>query len=438
MQPVIRKSQAAAESGHAAVQPMTPAVRLQAHNGVQPHPIKPVPTFHGRPIPVMEGFVPVRDIVLWGNNERLTIHVKHFEKLHGCRPTPAELVDIMRSDASLPVVGHQGKDQFEIRNLARSIATNGVRTPPVIAYDGTLLDGNRRVTASLYVLETDDFTSEQKARVEKIRVWQLTEDAGPDDAEAVVVSLNFEPDYKKPWPEYVKARKVHEEWSALLRREPRASATRQRTLRSELAQQFALRTSDANRYISMVDLADEFEEYQRNERDLDEHEVQHAADRYFQYFDELGKGRGAGGVNYILNQDEVLKHLVFDLLHDGKFLRFSQIRDLKHVHNDDEARENLRRARDEKDLGEAQEIVDTVLAAGRAANASQRRLSGNKRVERFVEWLREVPLDFFSVGEPTAITRPNIKALYAALKLVDAHVPGDVRLEVDGGGSDVR
>ena len=41
-------------------------------------------------------------------------------------------------------------------------------------------------------------------------------------------------------------------------------------------------------------------------------------------------------------------------------------------------------------------------------------------------------MEFFSVGQPGAITRGNLRRLYEALRLVEAHVPDDVRRKVDG------
>ena len=410
-------------------QPLT----LGSHNGVEPRPVRPSPVFHGRPIAVKEGFVDVQDIRLWGKNERLKIHVAQFEKTHGHSPTPDDLVRIMRSDANLPGLGEA--DQFKIVDLARSIASSGVRQPPVISHDGTLLDGNRRVTASLYVLTSDDFSPAEKSRARTLRVWQLTEHATSDEREAVVVSLNFEPDYKEDWPEYVKGRILYDEWRAALQNEERPGVARQKELKRELARRFAITPDRLNRYIQMVELSDEFEEHERTKRGKDAHEVQHRADEYFQYFDELGKGRSAGGVNWSINQDENFKGLVFDLLYDRKFRNWRAIRDLKYVYQNDEATEFLREANKAKDHEHAQELVDDGLSAGRTARAAERRVGANKRIEMFVKWLTEVPVNLFSPGSPGAITERNLRALYDALKLVEVHVPEQARRAVDSGAA---
>ena len=246
-------------------QPLT----LRSHDGVQPRPVQPSPVFHGRSIPVKEGFIDVQDIRLWGDNQRLRIHVDQFEKTHGHSPTSEDLVRIMRSEANLP--GLEEIDQFKIEELARSIASSGVRHPPVISHDGILLDGNRRVTASLYVLASDKFKPQAKARARTLRVWQLTEHATQDEKDAVVVSLNFEPDYKKDWPEYVKGRILYDEWRTTLRNEDRPGVARQKELRRDLAGRFAITTERLNRYLQMVELSDEFEERARTKRGKDAH-----------------------------------------------------------------------------------------------------------------------------------------------------------------------
>ena len=151
-------------SGRAAAGPVRP-LKLKAHNGVKPHPVKPSPHFHGRAVAVDEGFVDVEDIRLSDNNQRLKIHVDQFTESRGRKPTDLDLLSIMNSQANLP--GIKFKDEFKIEDLARSIAENGVRLPPVISHSGVLLDGNRRVTACLSILNSDTYTVEKRNEPKK-------------------------------------------------------------------------------------------------------------------------------------------------------------------------------------------------------------------------------------------------------------------------------
>ena len=269
----------------------------------------------------------------------------------------------------MPLPGIEEKDQFEIRDLSKSIAVNGVRKPPIIDIDGTLLDGNRRVTACYHILDDDSgqYTADEKRRAEWLKAWQLTDCATDQDREAVIVSLNFEPDFKQDWPEYVKAQKVYEHWEALLSLEPRANpGTARLRLQSGRKSHGSLpfRTNEVRRYISMVELAKEFEDHQVIERSKDPYAAKHRASDKFQYFDELNKGKSAGGVNWSLNQDDSFKHLVFDLLYEGKFLNWQKIRDLKFIYQNEDAVGVLRKAREEADVEAAQEEVDNAIQLG--------------------------------------------------------------------------
>lgn len=396
-------------------------IALQGHDGIEPQAVRPNPRFHQREVPVRQGFVRASDISLWGENERIDIHCNQFKLLHGRDPGPEDLLEIMLGNSQ--ATGVEDEDQFEIRALAQSIAANGVRRPPIIDLDGTLLDGNRRLTACHLILSSEAFDSVEKRRAEWIQVWQLTEHATRADREAVIVSLNFEPDYKQQWPEYVKARRVHGDWQAALALEPKADGVRQREIKQEIARRFALEVTSVTRYIDMVEVADEFEDFHVTSHKRDRFEVKHRAERYFQYFAELARGKNPGGVNHTLNQDEPFKELVFDLLFEGKFRNWAKIRDLRYVANNDEAMAFLVEARTTKDQKKALDLVDDGLSSARTAKASARSVSGNKRIEVFVKWLEDAPVKIFAPGSPDSITPQNLGALYRALKLVEGYLP---------------
>jgi hypothetical protein len=391
-------------------------VMLTNHNGFTVGPVVPKPWFHGKEIPMDCGWAKTTDIQLWENNERLDIHIAQFKQKTGRKPTPEEILNIMFGKMQMPGMGED--DQFKIIELARSIAINGVRKPPILDKDGTLIDGNRRVAACYYILNNDDeFTTEQKQRAEYIFAWQLTQHADDDDRRRVVVSLNFEPDYKIDWPEYVKAKKVHEEWHGMLAVESYTPGPkRQAEMKRELSQKYALGpdTSVVNRYIKMVDCANEFEEYHINEKRTDEYEVKHKANKYFQYFDELSKGSNPGGVSYVLGQDETYKKLAFDLLFQGKFNNWKDIRNLKNIYENEEARQVLIKAREEKDVDEAQDMVGHAGSIANLKKAEVRSYGANTRIEVFVKWLEELPIAAFR----DEIKRDNLELLLKALEFV--------------------
>jgi len=394
---------------------------LEKHNGIQTQPVVPPPVFHERTVNMSGGYVKTTDLKLWGHNERLDIHVNQFRAKHDRAPTPEELLHIMLGEMRLE--GMQEEDEFEIMTLARSIGANGVRKPPIIDVDGTLLDGNRRVAACHVILNDTSgaFTSEEKKRAEYIYVWQLLDGATNDERDKVMVSLNFESDCKKDWPEYIKARKVFEEWDAMLALEPKkAGPQRQAEMKRELSKKYALGpdTGVVNRYLKMVKWAQDFEEHHINFRKNDKFAVKHASNRYFQYFDELGKGEKAGGVAYALENDETFKRQVFDLLFDGKITNWRQVREFKHVVEVPEAREVFAKAHKEPNVEEAQEFVDHAITLANSKRATTRALGANTRIEVFTKWLEEVPPRTLHDD----VKSENLQRLLVALKLVESAV----------------
>ncbi len=401
-----------------AARPAPARLDLLSRNGVTAGALHPTPLYHGTRVQMNHGFVKLTDMGLWDQNDRLDIHLRQFQQQHGRRPNRDELLQIMLSE--MPLLGVTHEDQFQIVALAHSISVNGVRKPPILDLDGTPLDGNRRIAACFYILNNpDDFDDEERRRVEYLYVWQLTEHATPEDKRTVVVSLNFESDCKMEWPAYVKARRVYEEWQAMKLREPRAGAQRVREMLVELSKRYALGPNPATvkRYLKMVDLADEFADYHVNDRGRDRFEVEHQANRYFEYFDELSKGVNPGGVAHTLNQNEPFKHLVYDLLFQDKFASFKEIRDLKYM--DDEVRENLVRAAEmptttADELDEAQDLVERTLTDARNRNRQNRVGNPNIRIHTFVQWLEDLPLSVLRQE-----LRPDVRQeLRDALELV--------------------
>lgn len=388
--------------------PMKKNVILQDYNGIKVQPVFPTPWFHEKEIPMFGGFVRTRDINLWSDNDRLDIHINQFIKLNGRQPDARDLLAIMLSKMSLP--GISEKDEFKIMDLARSIANNGVRRSPIIDRDGTLLDGNRRVSACYFILNSNEFTIEQKARAEYIFVWQLSEHATDDDRRRVVVSMNFEKDQKQDWPEYVKAQKIYEDWQSMLAIEPHAGAKRQGELKRELSSKYALGPDPKfiSRYIRMFEAIEAFEMFHIEERERDEYEVKHKSSEYFQYFDELTKG----SVKSTLDQDEKLRNLVYDLLLQDKFVNWKQIRDIPKISKNEEARKLLRKSRSEADIEEAQ---DDVISACSLVQIESIVVGANERIENFTKFLLQLHIGALEDG---TLSEQSLVNLEGALERV--------------------
>ena len=93
----------------------------------------------------------------------------------------------------------------------------------------------------------------------------------------------------------------------------------------------------------MVVWAHDFQDYHR-EQDRDETEISNRTNALFQYFYELDSGRGEDKLAVKLRDDEGFRAIVFDLMFDGKFKNWTQIRELRRVYENPEAFDQLKKA----------------------------------------------------------------------------------------------
>lgn len=291
------------------------AITLVERHGAAPQEVRPIQSFNGVPVNMTEGFVDIEILRLWDENPRSVLHTEEFSELNGGRaPDSDELYKLVTGQIQLP--GSGKRDPFQLRPLARSIARKGVERPIIVTDEGVILDGNRRWAASMLVLEDRDFGSEERERARWVRVWKLDPKATPDQIEAVVVALNFEPDLKEPWPEYVKARRVTTMYDDLCERKgERLSSTGRREIRREVAKQFAITMQEVTRYVNMVRWAEDFQDFHTAEGQ-EAGKVRHRTNEIFQWFYEIDAGRGHEKLRTHIEADENVRAITYDLMYD--------------------------------------------------------------------------------------------------------------------------
>lgn len=309
-----RLGQLLAESEPSTPTEPTSALMLEARNGLEIGWVTPVPEFLGVPIPMEEGFVDVLTLPLWEDNDRVKLVVAAFEDQHGRRPSQEEFLALMTGAQKVP--GHTSDDPFELRKLAASIARRGVERPPILTWDGEPKDGNRRIAACKLILESEGYDAAAKERARYIKVWRAPGALTDDQVHAIVVAMNFEPELKKPWDEYIKARLVAEEFALRKLAEPRISASREKVLRKEVADFFSIQTSAVTRYLKMVRWAEDFQQYHIDEVGREEHEVVYRANENFQWFYEIDAGKSGEKLTEQLEADDELRAAVYDLMYD--------------------------------------------------------------------------------------------------------------------------
>lgn len=316
-------------------------VKLIEWNGLKPHQVRPIPTFHGKHINMVEGYVDITTVDLWGANDRADLNVQEFEELNGRPPEQLELFSLMTGQLRLPSLTK--KDPFKIGELARSIARKGVERPIILTSEGVLGDGNRRATAAKYVTTSPAFTQEEQERARFVRAWVTPPGITEDEFDAIVVALNFEDDLKEKWPEYVKARRVVEDYR--LRRSGhvgRFTTKQDSEIKKAVANRFAISVARVTRYLKMVNWADDFRDY-HVAQGRDSAEVRYKTDEVFQWFYEIQAGEGEHKLTERLDQDDNLKTIVYDLMYDVLDSGL-QVRQMHKVVADEAARNLLMQA----------------------------------------------------------------------------------------------
>lgn len=368
------------------------AVKLVEHNGLKPHDVVPVPIFKGVAVPMREGYIDVNTIELWQGNHRVELHVQEFRDREGREPNDGELLQILQGEL---VAEGEKDDPFDIAALARSIATKGVERPPILTWDGEPKDGNRRIAAAKYVQTHKGYTDEERERARWVRVW-VTPNTTDDVIDSIVVALNFEPDHKQEWEEYVKARLVVRRYKSSL--DARVAAGERFTpsldkrVKVDVAGHFAILPGAVTRYIRMVRWADDFEAYHVEERGLDEAKVRYRANDIFQWFFEMQAGRGeAVKLTTKLDADDDLKPIVYDLMYDV-IDSGAQVRALHKVISDEPALKLLGQAHEqaESDKAEAKKLVAAAVAEA-AKNATTRKTGFEQFLKTAVERFGSAP-----------------------------------------------
>jgi hypothetical protein len=319
-------------------------IGLVPYNGLTPHQVAPVPEFNGKKIAVYEGYVDVTTLSLWKGNHRVELAVAEFADRNGRAPDHSELLGILQGEVILPSLAK--RDPFQIVPLARSIARKGVERPPIVTWSGEPKDGNRRIAAAMYVLDhPEEFGEEDRERARWIRVWRCPQETTEDQIEAIVVALNFEKDHKIEWEEYIKARLVAERYEEEKTGLVRVTQAATKRVREAVARHFAIKPAEVTRYLKMVDWATDFEQYHVEEQGRDEADVRYRANDIFQWFYEIDAGVGNEKLTRVLDSNDELKEVVYDLVFDV-LDSGAQVRALHKVVADDDATAFLAKAHD--------------------------------------------------------------------------------------------
>lgn len=398
------------------------SLELTERHGVPIREVSPVPSFNGIAVPMHEGYVDVNSLRLWDENPRSELHTAEFRETYHRAPDSGELLGLMTGQLRLP--GSSKADPFSLKPLARSIARKGIERPIIATDEGVILDGNRRFSGAQVVLDDRDFDAAERERARWVRVWKLSVDATPDQRLAVVNALNFEPELKEPWPEFVKARRVAAEYDALRREKgQRLTEPAEREVRREIGKQFAITIQEVTRYVKMVRWADDFHGYHVDEEGHeDPGKVRHRTNEIFQWFYELNAGKEGEKLTNMLDGDEGLRSIVYDLMFDV-LDSGAQVRSLHKIVPDGDAFEALREAHRLRTHGDGDDEERRALSLTAVKDAidgaTARRKSRARVTSAFDEFLRTC-VDRFGQATPNDWSKIEPDLLREVLRVCHA------------------
>ena len=164
----------------------------------RPEPSLKTRLYNGRKINVWEGKTKVASVQGWVDNPRIELEKKKYLSRVGPHElTQDEIFDLMKNDP-----------EVKLKELRDDILKNGLREPLALAFDGRLLDGNRRFFAVKFALEGLPITSPNRQDLEVLDVHVLCDGASEEDEQNVLVEENFSASLKIEWPAYVKSKIV--------------------------------------------------------------------------------------------------------------------------------------------------------------------------------------------------------------------------------------
>lgn len=360
--------------------------------------------FHNVLIDTYETILNVDEIKFWPENFRTSLDFKKIENDLGKNLkdiTPEELLDKL---VKLP--------EHKITDLAGSIQENGVRVPLIVLSDNTLLDGNRRYFACLYLKKRKNSNKE----LLDIPVWVIkNEDIDNIKKQKVLAEFNYVNDYKLPWPNDVKAMVVKNYFDECL-----LSGKTEDEAYIEIKDIYGIKKANVKEYIETIDLTKEFintaeyetkKEIKKRKTGLNEKEIEIIRKekefwlkgivlKKYVYFWEFRNKAYAGQAKL---EDAILegaKSLFFKMIKNERFKNIKQIYPMIRAYRDEDLRKIL-----QESVGTKLDNVILELEENKSARSVEDRLRS------FNQWLaKQSQKDFNKSAKNTLVSLlDNIK-----------------------------
>ena len=372
--------------------------------------------FHGREIPLWQGFVHVDDVEGYVDNLRLRFYLNKWQSQQESRRVPStdEVYQVMVEADNAET--RDSARPFHIERMADSIIRNSVREPIIICYLGDgkteLWDGNRRFFGTKHIMKADDHADARQTAQWLPAYVYLPSDKPQEDEQAkldILVECNFVNPEQIPWPAYVKAEQVHQEYTKRMKADPNDSGL-SREVKIKLAKEFGLRGwRTADRWIKMYDLALQFKDYHEEEQERDPTTVDLLIQERFEYFDELSKN----GVFGPLKNDLDARDEVFDWMWDGKFKAWADVRQVPKILADPVARKQANAPGPDG----VKDAIATVIANDPIRVKDK--TAANERIKQFAAWLDSFKREEYKTIDTDALGSLKV-ILGDVVKITDA------------------
>jgi hypothetical protein len=390
--------------------------------------------FHGHEIPGWTGRINVKDIEGYVENKRLKFYLNRWRNRRGetnTEPTTQQIYEIMlEADQE---EDKEDKKVFNLERLARSIQRNGVQEDVIVFLDAEgrtfLWDGNRRFFSTMHIM-TDDKFKDCRNETQWLPCFVVEASGSPaldkKRQHAILTETNFVRKDAISWPTYIKAEEIWEQFNIRIKSDPEDPVLR-RQIRSELADEYGLfnrgkaNPRQVEQWVAMVDLSNEFKEYQISEKGRDEDSVDlKISSDFFWYFDELNKK----SVKDTL-KDYDKKQEVFNWLWEGKFPSFESVRKVPKIFDDAVALAHMRTGAKEKAFEEANNVLiandPTLIKDKRAAD---------QKIKQFALWLNSFKREDFR--QLNAESLQNLKQILGDIvKMLEGLLSADAQPTLD-------
>lgn len=293
-------------------------------------PVPSMARFHDEDVEVYEGTCDVSQIRLGRDNYRTLLDIDHLKQIMG----NSETTDLTEGEI-IKYIFEEGL--HKIPDLAESIKANGVRVPLIVSYKKSLLDGNRRFLACLYLLQTE---KEELPAFTVVPVKCTSPHISKEMKLKIISEMNFLPEHKEEWPREVRASFAVEQFKEILKElgdEEKAFKRVNYLLH--------VKKSDLKRFQAVLAMIHEYADFVEQEGKKARQEAERFGRRKFQFFEEF-HNKALVGKDAIKEPDMVTeaKTLLYRYIRNQQLGSMMKVRDFAEMVRYEPSRNHLKKA----------------------------------------------------------------------------------------------